>query len=202
MGEGLNEDGMDDEDSDVDMAAVGGFTAKNEELTSSVFPLLTSSLLSLIEPTSLSFPPPNRLSLHPPTTSALGSIHICAFECLNNIVLSLATSPHSAISSDTAYGKKLWQAVWSSLEKIGDPDSTVGDTRRRMWETGVGVLWGISVIYKGIIAPEEQHVQILMKISEAAWSDDSVKVKCIGTLECLAQHQEFVNANQASSYSC
>jgi len=63
----------------------------------------------------------------------------------------------------------------------------------------VGVLWGISVMYKGFIIPEEQHVQLLMNINDAAWSDDSVKVKCIGTLECLAQHQEFIDANQTIS---
>lgn len=184
------------EDPDTDMIQGDDFSMTNAALASNVFPNLISTLLSLIEPTLLSFPPPSGPSLHPPTTSALSSIHSCAFDCLNNIILSLAASPHSGITSDTAYGKRLWHAIWSSLERIGDPTITSGSTRQRSWETGIGVLWGISVIYKGLIIPEEQHVQLLMKITDATWSDDAVKVKCLGTLECLAQHQESVNANQ------
>jgi hypothetical protein len=198
--EGVSEGSNGDEDPDVDMIQGDG-SVPNDVLASSILPNLISSLLPLIELTPLSFPPLNGPSLHPPTTSALSSIHSCAFDCLNNIILSLAASPYSGLTSDTGYGKNLWHAIWSSLERIGDPTSTASGARQRLWEAGVGVLWGISVIYKGFIIPEERHVRLLMNITGAGWSDDSVKVKCIGTLECLAQHRESVAANQASSRS-
>lgn len=200
--EGLEVDDIDeDEDLDIDMAPNDSSPpATNGDLTTNVLPNLIYPLLALTEPTSLSFPPATSPSPHPPTTSALSAIHICAFECLNNIFLSLASSPHPAISSDVESGKKVWQAVWSSLGHIGEPTTpeAPGGGRKKLWDIGVGVLWGISIVFKGSIVPEEQHVQTLLQLSEAAGNDEILKVKCIGTLECLAQYPESVSANQVS----
>jgi hypothetical protein len=202
--EGPDDDQMDEEeDIDIDISQIDASSNPNADLTRDLLPNFIHPLLSLIEPTPLSFAPAAGPSLHPPTTSVLTSIHICAFECLNNIFLSLAGSPHSAISSDVQSGMKVWKAIWMSLEKIGDPGAAQAGApdggRKKLWEIGVGVLWGISIVFRGSIVPEDQHVQTLMSISDAAQNDDSLKVKCIGTLECLAQHPELVNANQAST---
>lgn len=188
-----------DEDLDIDMTPNDSSILNgNGNLTTNFLPNLIHPLLALIEPTSLSFPPAKIPSPHPPSTSALGAIHVCAFECLNNIFLSLASSPHPAISADVDSGKKMWQAIWSSLGNIGEPTAIESPSggRRKLWEIGVGVLWGISIVFKGSIPPEEQHVQTLLQLSEAAGNDEGLKVKCIGTLECLAQYPNSVSANK------
>jgi hypothetical protein len=43
--------------------------------------------------------------------------------------------------------------------------------------------------------PEAEQVQALMEFCDAT-TDDMTKVKCIGTLECLAQNVEAVDANK------
>ena len=45
--------------------------------------------------------------------------------------------------------------------------------------------------------PQEEQVQVLMQLYESA-PDDALKVKCIGTLECLAQCPEAIDANRVS----
>ena len=45
--------------------------------------------------------------------------------------------------------------------------------------------------------PNEAQVALLMGLCEST-SDVQVKVRCIGTLECLAQCREAVDANRVS----
>lgn len=163
----------------------------------SQFVLLISPLLSLVKPTQLSFPPQGSPSIHPPTTSALGAIHLCALECLNNLFLSLTTSPRSLADIEKAQGTTIWNSLWIVLEKVGDPRSAkITREQKLFWETAIGVLWGISIIFKGVIAPEEGHVHLLVSLSDACTGNDQMKVKFVGTLECLAQHPQSVGANR------
>jgi hypothetical protein len=110
---------------------------------------LVSPLLALIYPTSLSFPPLAAPSVHPPTTSVLSAIHISALECLNNIFLSLSTSPNPSISTDVDGGLKVWNSIWSALEIVGTEGGLGQERRQEIWEIAVGVLWGVGSTWKG-----------------------------------------------------
>lgn len=123
----------------------------NYSANPTVLPSLVPSLLSLIQPTSLSFPPLATSSIHPPTTTALSAIHISAMECLNNIFLSLATSPSPTVSADAEGGRKVWNEVWASLGVVGTELGLGQERRKEMWEIGVGVLWGLALVWKGTL---------------------------------------------------
>lgn len=162
---------------------------------------LVAPLLALVQPTPLSFPPLDRPSPHPPTTSALSAIHVNALECLNNVFLSLRGARLDALRADPASGKRVWDTVWQALGAVGTNVENSGQEQRwAMWEIGVGVLWGIGEVWKGLLASDEAHVKVLMELCNAT-TDESVKVKCIGTLECLAQYPESVDGNRVSETS-
>lgn len=187
-----------EEDADAKMATDEIPTAFQSNL--SRFAFLIPPLLSLIEPTHLSFPPPGFPSIHPPTTSALGAIHLCALESLNNLFLSLATSCRSLTDAEKVQGATIWGSLWAALEKVGEPRVTKSTKEQKaFWETAIGVLWGISTVFKGVIVPEEGQVQLLMSLSDMYTGNDQMKVKFVGTLECLAQHPHSINANRVRS---
>ncbi|KIK70596.1 hypothetical protein GYMLUDRAFT_65816 [Collybiopsis luxurians FD-317 M1] len=195
-GEGhAGDEDMEDDDeimANMDMES----SAKSEMVASStILPSLVPSLLTLIHPTSLSFPPLAASSPHPPTTSALSAIHISALECLNNIFLSLATSPSASVSSDVEAGLKVWNEVWGALGVVGTESGLGQERRMEMWEIGAGVLWGISAVWKGTLSATEEQIQILIKFCDGAL-DETTKVKCIGALECLAQFPDSIRNNQ------
>ncbi|KAF8274277.1 ARM repeat-containing protein [Lactarius quietus] len=151
----------------------------------SFLPTLLDPLLALIQPTELSFSAP---SPHPPTTSALGDIHIAAFECLSNAFLALAAAPAAAAAADVQVGQRVWAAVWAALSGAGRPaEAAQGSARAAVWDVAVGVLWGVGAIWPGKIMPEEAQVQALVALCDAR-KDDAVRVKCIGALAALAQH--------------
>jgi hypothetical protein len=86
-----------------------------------------------------------------PTTAALGSLHVCALECLHNLVLGLATRGAS-VGGDKAAGAQVWAQVWAALDAVGAPAAAPGpgqERRGEMWETAAGVLWGVAGIWKG-----------------------------------------------------
>ncbi|KAF9654129.1 ARM repeat-containing protein [Thelephora ganbajun] len=197
-GEEEHEDGdeMDGEE-DVDAQMATDETPTTSRSNLSRFAFLVPSLLSLIEPTHLSFPPPGSPSIHPPTTSALGAIHLCALECLNNLFLTLVTSRQSLTDAEKSRGATIWGSLWTSLEKVGDPRVAKSTKEQKLfWEAAVGVLWGVSIVFKGVIVPEEDQVQLLMSLSDAYTENDQMKVKLVGTLECLAQHLQSISANR------
>ncbi|THH26612.1 hypothetical protein EUX98_g7581 [Antrodiella citrinella] len=174
-------------------------------ISTSFLPALVAPLLPLVQPTLLSFPPPTGgPSPHPPTTSVLSAIHICAMECLNNIFFSLASprkgqNPSINLRSEVESATHVWSEVWRALDAIGTDFETPGQERRReMWQLGVGVLWGIGVVWKGVLVPVDAQVQLLMQFCEVS-TDQAVKVKCLGTLECLAQHPQSIDANRVIS---
>lgn len=119
--------------------------------TTTFLPALVQPLLALIHPTPLSFPASTGPSPHPPTTSALSAIHVSALECLNNIFLSLATSPNSTVAADKESGRKVWDDVWSALNVAGTASGPGQERRQEMWEVAVGVLWGIGNVWKGFL---------------------------------------------------
>ncbi|KAH9065579.1 ARM repeat-containing protein [Lactarius vividus] len=150
----------------------------------SFLPTLLEPLLALIQPTELSFSAP---SPHPPTTSALGAIHIAAFECLSNAFFALAAAP-AAAASDVQVGRRVWAAVWAALAGAGSPaDAAPGSARAAVWDVAVGVLWGVGTVWPGQIVPEEAQVRALVALCDAR-TDDAVSVKCVGALAALAQH--------------
>lgn len=75
-------------------------------------------------------------------------------ECLNNIFLSLATSSNPSVSADVEAGNKVWNGVWSSLGVVGTELGLGQERRMEMWEIGVGVLWGVAVVWKGTLVSE------------------------------------------------
>jgi len=184
-----------EEDADARMATDETPTASQPNL--SQFTFLVPPLLSLIEPTHLSFPPPGSPSIHPPTTSALGAIHLCALECLNNLFLSLATSRRSLTDAEKAQGATIWSSLWATLDRVGDPRAAKSTKEQKtFWETAIGVLWGASIVFKGAIVPEEGQVELLTGLSNSYVGNDQMKVKLVGTLECLAQHPQSIGANR------
>ncbi|KAF9270677.1 ARM repeat-containing protein [Marasmius fiardii PR-910] len=190
----LRED-LQEAEMDVEMNGEQEKTAYSEQLS---FPSLVPSLLNLIYPTSLSFPPLAAPSPHPPTTSALSAIHISAMECLNNIFLSLATSPNPKVKADQEGGRKVWNDLWAVLGVVGLESGLGQERRQELWAIAVGVLWGVGIVYKGSLVATEEQIQILKQICSST-SDERLQVKCIGTLECLAQHPESVVANKIIS---
>ncbi|KAG7452218.1 ARM repeat-containing protein [Guyanagaster necrorhizus] len=186
------------EDMDIDMSTINDKSGMEQSETVPLLPPLVPALLALAQPTSLSFPPLASISVHPPTTSALSGIHVSALECLNNIFLSLARVRNTSISSDKEAGQRVWKDVWSALSVVG-PEFGMGQERRReMWEISVGVLWGIGNVWKGSLAPDVNEVNLLTQFCNAS-SDSQTRVKCIGTLECLAQHPDSIDSNRIIS---
>lgn len=187
---------MNEEDTDMDLQ--GDPSVDTASSASSGFlPILVQPLLSLIHPTPLSFPPTMGPSPHPPTTSALSAIHVAAFECLNNIFLSLFTSANPAVSADQNSGRKIWDEVWSALTAVGTEAGPGQERRHELWDLATGVLWGVGNVWKGSLIPNDGQVKTLMQLCDLS-SDPKIRVKCIGTLECLAQHPESVQANAVS----
>lgn len=162
--------------------------------TNSSLPALVHPLLHLIHPTLLSFPPAGNLSPHPPTTSAISAIHISALECLNNIFLSLSTSPNSVVASDKGSGCQIWDEIWSALALVGRDVGPGQERKQEIWDVSVGVLWGVGNIWKGSLVPNMEQIRILVQLCDAS-PDPIMRVKCIGTLECLAQHPKSIEAN-------
>ncbi|KAG6876150.1 hypothetical protein C0992_000680 [Termitomyces sp. T32_za158] len=164
----------------------------------SLLPTLVAPLLALTQPTSLSFPPLAAPSPHPPTTSVLSAIHICALECLNNIFLSLAAGPNITLATDHDAGRKVWDGIWSTLATVGTETGLGQERRRDMWHVAAGVLWGIGNVWKGSLVPNEEQVTLLTQLCNTA-SDEKIRVRCIGTLECLAQHPQAIDGNKLIS---
>lgn len=190
-----------DGEGDVDAQMATDETPVTFQSNFSRFSFLVSPLLSLIEPTHLSFPPPGSPSIHPPTTSALGAIHLCALESLNNLFLSLATSRRPLTDAENAQGATIWNLLWIALEKVGDPRVANSTKEQKgFWETAIGVLWGASIVFKGTVVPEESQVQLLMSLSDLYTGNDQMKVKLVGTLECLAQHPNSISTNQVRPF--
>lgn len=171
----MDEDGDNDEASgegagdvemDTDASNPQTKTNENDTSTPTLLPSILDPLLLLIQPTSLSFPPissdsgvaSTSIRAHPPTTSALGAIHVCALECLNNATLALAVSsdtPEGAKSVKTQggeeVGRRVWNALWTALGAVGLEGGRGQERRREMWEVAVGVMWGIGGVWKGSI---------------------------------------------------
>ncbi|TFK26788.1 ARM repeat-containing protein [Coprinopsis marcescibilis] len=196
-----NEDEMDGEDiaepqvETDDMEMEAELTEAPTDAKSSLLPTLVFPLLALIQPTALSFPPLSAPSPHPPTTSALGGIHVSALECLNNIFLSLAMSKNEAVSKDVQNGASIWNSIWSGLELVGTQTGLGQERRQEFWEVAVGILWGVGLVWKGSIEPRDEQVKVLMQLCDAT-KDERLRVKCIGTLECLAQCPTAIEQNK------
>ena len=154
---------MDDEP-EVDMAPDNEAAVRPQSgSNATIFQTLVAPLLTLIQPTPLSFPPLNGPSPHPPTTSALSAIHVSALECLNNIFLSFRGAKIDAPRADPDSGRRIWDSVWQALGAVGtDIDNPGQERRRATWEIGVGVLWGVAEVWKGLLVPDEAHVKVLM----------------------------------------
>ncbi|KIK48359.1 hypothetical protein CY34DRAFT_798177 [Suillus luteus UH-Slu-Lm8-n1] len=195
-------DAEEDEDSDAEIEddvtdgmALDDVPVTNGTATASHLPALVEPLITLIQPVRLSFPPAAGQSSHPPTTSVLSAIHVSALECLNNIFLSLSASPSPGLAAASASGKHIWDSVWAALGSVGTEIARGQERKQEMWEIGVGVLWGVGNIWKGNLVPNEDQVQLLIQLCNSS-TDPAIRVKCIGTLECLAQHPQSIDANR------
>jgi hypothetical protein len=148
-----NDDNAMDETPDDPMALNEQAVATNLDSHQPGQPFLSTllePLLALIQPTELSFSAPP--SLHAPTTSALGAIHIAAFECLSNTFLALAAAPGSVASSEVQAGQRVWSTVWTALAGSSGPvEAAPGSTRAAVWDVAVGVLWGVGTVWTGKI---------------------------------------------------
>ncbi|KIM88980.1 hypothetical protein PILCRDRAFT_813980 [Piloderma croceum F 1598] len=189
--ENENEDAM---QSNADDEMILDDPPSADTVTSSFLPVLVQPLLALIHPTPLSFPPVGGLSSHPPTTTAISAIHVGALECLNNIFLSLSTSQNPAVASDKDSGRRIWDEIWSALTVVGTQSGPGQERKQEIWEVGIGVIWGIGSSWKGFLIPDEEQIKLLVQFCDAS-TDPRFQVKCIGTLECLAQHPESIQMN-------
>ncbi|KLO07006.1 ARM repeat-containing protein [Schizopora paradoxa] len=208
-----------DETLDAPIDAETDTTPAVPDSNTALLPSILPPLLTLIQPTPLSFPPLPSTSAapleeqpktHAPTTSALASVHISALECLNNIFLSLGvagragkgggTNANLEVAKDVDAGKRVWDGVWAALALVGlEGVGVAGQERRKeMWEIAVGVLWGVGGIWKGSIVPNEEQVKVLIQLCDST-SEGQLRVKAIGALECLAQHQPSIEANKVIS---
>ncbi|KAF5368331.1 hypothetical protein D9758_002154 [Tetrapyrgos nigripes] len=190
-------DGMEDDENEVfDDMDVEMSTDKDPDSAqrTSLLPPFVPALLALTHPNALSFPPLAAPSSHPPTTSALSAIHIGAMECLNNIFLSLATSPNPAISADKEAGSKIWNELWVALGAVGTEGGLGQEKRKQIWEVAVGVLWGVGTVWKGSVTASENQIKVLMQFCDTS-TDEKLRVQCIGALECLAQYQDSIEDN-------
>ncbi|KAF8665307.1 hypothetical protein AX16_000327 [Volvariella volvacea WC 439] len=192
--ESLEGDNMEGDDSIMAVEDI----EDSRPMASNFLATLVLPLLALVQPTALSFPPLAASSVHPPTTSVLSAIHVGALECLNNIFLSFATSKHSSISSDVESGRQVWNGIWSALEIVGTQTGLGQEKRQEMWEVAIGVLWGVGIVFKGSLIPNEEQIRLLIQLCEAT-PDEQLKVKCIGTLESLAQFPDSLDANKVIS---
>ncbi|KAJ7603956.1 armadillo-type protein, partial [Mycena polygramma] len=191
-----DEDIVEDEDDEVpDVDMVVDEDGMDTSAPTQGLPPLVQPLLALVQPTTMSFPPLAAPSPHPPTTSVLSAIHLAALECLNNIFLALARTAGSTPSADVAAGRAVWDTVWAALGAVGTQTGLGQERRRAMWEVAAGVLWGVASVCRGNLEPKPEEVQALMALCDGAEADDQLRVKCIGTLECLAQNAAFVDAN-------
>ncbi|KIY50621.1 ARM repeat-containing protein [Fistulina hepatica ATCC 64428] len=182
----------DDDDEDGDGMAVDGLPPDTER-HQSLLPSLVPPLLALVQPTALSFPPLAGPSPHPPTTSVLSAIHVCALECLNNIFISLAASRND-VARQPDEGMQIWNTLWAALDAVGTEFGAGQERRKEMWEVAVGVLWGVGRFWRGALEPRADLVQVLIQFCDTT-TDQQIRVKCIGALECLAQHPASIELN-------
>jgi len=54
----------------------------------------------------------------------------------------------------------------------------------------------VASVCRGNLEPKPEQVQALMALCDGANIDAGLRVKCIGTLECLAQNSAFLDANK------
>ncbi|KAJ2917874.1 hypothetical protein MD484_g2591, partial [Candolleomyces efflorescens] len=202
-----DQDEDEDEDEEIEDAEAEADTADNVSMDAEVTPTETKStpsylqtlvlpLVSLIQPTELSFPPLSSPSPHPPTTSALSAVHISALECLNNIFLSLSVSPPEIVTKDVQSGISVWNSVWSALQLVGTQTGSGQERRQEFWDVAVGALWGMANVWKGSFEPQDEQVRVLMQLCDSS-SDERVRVRCVGTLECLAQYPTAIEQNKS-----
>jgi len=59
-------------------------------------------------------------------------------------------------------------------------------------------MWGIGSIWKSTLVPHEEQIKTLVQLCDGS-SDPRLRVKCIGTLECLAQHPQSIAMNATIS---
>lgn len=138
---------IDPEDAEMDIETDNGPSS----VKTALLPSLVPPLMALIQPTSLSFPPLAAPSPNPPITSALSAVHVGAFECLTNVFLGISTFGNAAVSQDKAAGKKVWDDIWSTLGLVGTESGPGQERRQEIWENAVGVLWGVSNVWKGAL---------------------------------------------------
>ncbi|KAJ7186701.1 armadillo-type protein [Mycena filopes] len=192
------DDQTDDElPADMDMAVDDAVNGMDTDTSApAALPALVQPLLALVQPTTLSFPPLAAPSPHPPTTSVLSAIHLAALECLNNIFLALAraTASSPASAADVAGGRAVWDGIWAALGVVGTQTGLGQERRQAVWEVAAGVLWGVASVCRGSLEPKPEQIQALMALCDAT-ADAQLRVKCIGTLESLAQNPAFVEAN-------
>ncbi|KAF6754254.1 armadillo-type protein [Ephemerocybe angulata] len=191
----IDEDGADGAEGEDDVEMDADEPESKKSASPSFLPNLVLPLLQLIQPTALSFPPLSSPSPHPPTTSALSAVHISALECLNNIFLSLTISPPENVAKDVQSGVSVWNSIWSALQLVGTQTGTGQERRQEFWEIAVGALWGIGNVWKGAVEPHAEQVQVLMQLCDST-SDERLRVKCVGTLECLAQYPTAIEQNK------
>ncbi|KAG9314153.1 ARM repeat-containing protein [Chiua virens] len=101
---------------------------------------------------------------------------------------------HPSLWNEDA-GHVVWSEIWAALSKVGLDIAAGQERKREIWEIAVGVLWGIGNIWKGKLVSDSGTYHAV------ANHEARVQVKCIGTLECLAQYPDSTEANQViSSY--
>lgn len=205
------------DDIQMDAETSGNVPVEADSDSIALLRTLAPLLLALGTPTSMSFPssslstqlspttPGTPQSLaHPPTTSALAAVHLCALECLSNLLLSFPT-PEAVPLNPAVLELTMaaWPQAWSALGPLLNaptPSSSAKATPTSDVSTAaLGVLWGLARLARGSLVPTREHVQLLIEIADAPGVEDHIQVRCVGILGSLAQNPNEVETNKVSS---
>lgn len=174
---------------------------------------LTPLLLVLSTPTSMSFSAPTPLATapitestsastkleHSPTTSALVAVHIAALECLSNLVLSFPAPDSGPVDPTVAeLAVAAWPQTWNVLSTALNAPSSAS-RRMEVAVAALGVLWGLARLARGVLIPQQEHIEQLIQIADSSQANEQVQVKCVGILGSLAQNVKEVEMNRVSN---
>jgi len=112
--------------------------------------------------------------------------------------LGLNTETITLSPSDREAATFVWEELWNILYDVGYRSEKGQEQRFEMWVAATGALWGVARVCKTRLVAQDSQIRSLIEFYGKI-SDDDVRVKCIGTLESLAQTPYAIEQNQLIS---
>lgn len=150
-----NDNGDEDEDLEADDITPTSKINTAVTIQSLLSHQLPRRLAKLGQLTSLSFPPAgSQPSVHPPTTSVLSTLHLRAYEAMNNLLLTLvASNEDQGKIVDMIVVQELWSGLLGTVRMIAtEPDvlkERGQEMRGEVLEMALGGIWGIIKLGSG-----------------------------------------------------